>query len=80
MVVLAKANLSELAGMRGYIYGVPHGWSAVGGQASSAYVKGGYEGGGDPYGSSAGSAIGVSAGFGAAAIGSEVVGSILSRR
>jgi amidase len=48
---------------------MPRGWSAVGGQTCSAYVKGGYEAGGDPYGSSAGSAIGVSAGFGAAAIG-----------
>lgn len=49
------------------------GWSALGGQTTSAYVQDG-----DPLGSSAGSAVGVSAGFAAAALGSDTSGSIVS--
>lgn len=54
------------------------GWSARGGQGQSAYVEGGYAAGGDPLGSSSGSAISVSAGFSAAALGAETVGSLVA--
>lgn len=74
--VLAKTNLTELSNFRGK--GLPHGWSAVGGQTSSAYVQGGYANGGDPIGSSSGSAVGISAGFGAIGLGTETFGSIVS--
>ncbi|KAK4705108.1 amidase, partial [Phenoliferia sp. Uapishka_3] len=54
-----------------------NGWSARGGQTQSAYVIGGFAAGGDPCGSSAGSGVGTSAGWAAAAIGTETDGSII---
>ena len=68
--VLAKTNLSEFNLYKGSM--TPNAWSAVGGQTSSAYVKGG-----PPLGSSSGSAVGLSAGFGAAAIGTDTTGSVV---
>ncbi|KAK6905673.1 hypothetical protein I203_106503 [Kwoniella mangroviensis CBS 8507] len=57
--------------------GPTNGWSAVGGQCSSAYVEGGFDQGGDPMGSSSGSAVGLSVGWGAAAVGTDTLGSVL---
>jgi amidase len=74
VIVIGKANLSELANYKGNI---TNGWSARGGQTQSAYVKGGFAAGGDPCGSSSGSAVGTSAGFAAAALGSETDGSLV---
>jgi amidase len=67
-IILGKANLSELSGMRGEIDGE---WSGRGGYCYSAYVEKG-----DPSGSSCGSAVAVSAGFAAAALGGDTTGSI----
>lgn len=75
VVVIGKANLSELANYKAT--NVTNGWSARGGQTQSAYVIGGFAAGGDPCGSSSGSAVGVSAGFAAAALGSETDGSLV---
>lgn len=74
VIVIGKANLSELANFKGNI---TNGWSARGGQTQSAYVVGGFAAGGDPCGSSSGSAVGTSAGFAAAALGSETDGSLV---
>lgn len=57
------------------VRGVTNGWSAIGGQTSSAYVFGGFEQGGNPMGSSSGSAVGLSAGWGTFAIGTDTTGS-----
>ncbi|KAK4688916.1 amidase, partial [Tremellales sp. Uapishka_1] len=84
-IVLAKANLQEFAAWKGTWRnysepnptGVPNSWSAIGGQTSSAYVEGGFKNGGDPLGSSSGSAVGLSAGFGAAALGTDSSGSVV---
>lgn len=86
--VLATMNMEELAGFKGYfVYnqtpgkskkGISAGWSAIGGQCSSAYVEGGFDAGGDPLGSSSGSAVGVSAGFGAISVGTDTTGSVVS--
>lgn len=69
--------------MRSYEQGTPlsgvmSGWSPKGGQCISAYLHGGMEAGGNPLGSSSGSAVGLSAGFGAAALGSDTSGSVVS--
>lgn len=85
--VSGKANLNEFSGWKAYPRsasdamgkGGTWGWSAVGGQTSSAYVEGGCEAGGNPLGSSSGSAVGVSAGFAAAALGTDTTGSVASR-
>ncbi len=74
VIVLGKANLSQYANWKGNI---TNGWSARGGQTQSAYVVGGFAAGGDPCGSSSGSGVGTSAGFAAAALGSETDGSII---
>ncbi|KAJ9121281.1 hypothetical protein QFC24_004617 [Naganishia onofrii] len=74
VIVIGKANLSQYANFKGNI---TNGWSARGGQTSSAYVVGGFPAGGDPCGSSSGSGVGTSAGFAAAALGSETDGSII---
>ncbi len=74
VIIIGKANLSELANYKGNI---TNGWSARGGQTQSAYVVGGFAAGGDPCGSSSGSAVGTSAGFAAAALGSETDGSLV---
>ena len=55
-----------------YGYGVPDGWSARGGQTKSPY-----DDDLNPMGSSTGSAVAVTAGFCAAAIGAETDGSIV---
>jgi amidase len=85
-VVIGKANLSELSHWKAYSRpdkpefgeGITNGWSAVGGQTSAAYVVGGFDAGGDPSSSSAGSSVGVSAGFAAAALGTDTIGSVVS--
>ncbi|KAK4061444.1 hypothetical protein Trihar35433_9771 [Trichoderma harzianum] len=65
MIIIAKANLS--AGSKGF--GMVTGWSAVGGQTQSPYVRGGYAPGdkilghSTPCGSSSGSAVAVAAGW-----------------
>ncbi|KAG7532069.1 hypothetical protein FFLO_03877 [Filobasidium floriforme] len=76
-IVLGKANLSEWANYRqgeNFLEGYGHlnnGWSARGGACRSAYNPKR-----DPGGSSTGSAVGVSAGFAPASIGTETCGSI----
>lgn len=74
VIVIGKANLSELADYKGNNM---NGWSARGGQTQSAYVKGGFAPGGDPCELSSGSAIGTSAGFAAAALGPNTDGSLV---
>nr|XP_019049186.1 hypothetical protein I302_02967 [Kwoniella bestiolae CBS 10118]OCF28116.1 hypothetical protein I302_02967 [Kwoniella bestiolae CBS 10118] len=56
--------------------GPTNGWSAVGGQCSSAYVEGGFDNGGNPFGSSSGSAVGLSVGWGVVAVGTDTLGSV----
>ncbi|KDN59835.1 putative glutamyl-tRNA(Gln) amidotransferase subunit A [Colletotrichum sublineola] len=73
-IILGKANLNEFSGQRGAVNSSA--WSARGGRISSAYVFGGFSAGGDPSGSSGGSAVSVSAGFAAAALGTDTEGSI----
>lgn len=75
-IILGKASLSEFAMFKSDH--VSNGWAAISGQCQSAYIKGGFAAGGDPSGSSSGSAVGVSAGFAPAALGSETDGSIVS--
>ena len=60
------------------VHGVTNGWSALGGQTSSAYVFGGFKTGGDPLGSSSGNGVGLSAGWGAFALGLDTMGSDVS--
>jgi amidase len=72
-IILAKANLSELAFLKGT--DLPCGWSAVGGQTQSAYGPGGFTGGCIPAGSSSGCAVGASAGFAAGSVGTDPTGS-----
>ncbi|EOD50262.1 putative amidase family protein [Neofusicoccum parvum UCRNP2] len=82
LIVLGKANLSELCGLKS-----PEtmpGWSAVGGQTQSPYVARRLEKGvliwdhTAPGGSSAGSAVAVAAGFAPLAVGSDTVGSLIT--
>ncbi|KAJ5724093.1 amidase signature domain-containing protein [Penicillium malachiteum] len=81
MLLIAKANLSEMAGMRGF--GGFAGFSTVGGQTQSPYVIGGVDstdtwlGMSTPGGSSSGSAVSVAAGMAPIALGTETDGSIL---
>jgi amidase len=70
-VILAKANLTELANFMATQ--MPGGYSARGGQTRNPYGPGRL----DPGGSSSGSAVAVAAGLCAAAIGTETSGSIL---
>ena len=71
-VFLGKANMSEWAGFM-QLPGQPAGYSALGGQVANPY-------GPDlsPSGSSAGSAVGVSANLAAASIGTETLGSLVA--
>ena len=69
-VILAKANLSEWANYRGSFSS--SGWSGVGGQTNNPYVLDR-----NPCGSSAGSAVAVSANLCAVAVGTETWGSIM---
>ncbi|KAI4111248.1 MAG: hypothetical protein LQ339_000709 [Xanthoria mediterranea] len=79
IIILGKANLSELSWFKYTICG----WSAVGGQSQSAYVRGGirdddkFGGHSNPDGSSFGSAIAVSAGLTPFALGTETDGSLI---
>ncbi|KAI1111811.1 putative glutamyl-tRNA amidotransferase subunit A [Nemania sp. NC0429] len=80
-IILGKTNLSEFANWRGVM--LVSGWTGVGGQVQSAYVRGGirYDDGNDghsnPSGSSSGSAVAVSAGFSLVSIGTETDGSLI---
>ncbi|GME34936.1 Amidase [Neofusicoccum parvum] len=82
LIVLGKANLSELCGLKSPET-IP-GWSAVGGQTQSPYVARRLEKGvliwdhTAPGGSSAGSAVAVAAGFAPLAVGSDTVGSLIT--
>ncbi|KAI1203982.1 amidase signature enzyme [Nemania serpens] len=81
MIILAKANMTEFAGMKS-IKMMP-GWSAHGGQTISPYVgpiKEGERllGHSAPGGSSTGSAVSVAAGFSPLAVGAETIGSIIT--
>jgi amidase len=69
-IILGKTNMSEWANWMAT--GMPNGYSSLGGQVVNAYD------GGDPSGSSSGSAVGTSLAFAAATIGTETSGSILS--
>ncbi|KAL8851737.1 MAG: hypothetical protein Q9221_003347 [Calogaya cf. arnoldii] len=81
-IILGKTNLSELSWFKGSQ--TICGWSAVGGQSKSAYVRGGirnddtWGGHSNPGGSSSGSAIAVSAGFSPFALGTETEGSLIN--
>ncbi|KAI0153300.1 amidase signature domain-containing protein [Xylariaceae sp. FL1272] len=82
MIILAKANMTEFAGMKVMSKMMP-GWSAYGGQTFSAYVPNiepneTLLGHSAPGGSSTGSAVGVAAGYAPLAIGAETVGSIVT--
>lgn len=70
-VLLGKTNLSEWANFRGHRS--TSGWSSRGGQTRNPYVLDR-----NPSGSSSGSAAAVAASLGAAAVGTETDGSILS--
>ncbi|MCJ1249865.1 hypothetical protein MMC30_007091 [Trapelia coarctata] len=80
MIIIGKANLSEWAGAKGF--GLTAGWSAVGGQTQSPYVRGGLAEGekilghSAPGGSSSGSAVTVAAGFAPLSLATETDGSI----
>ncbi|KAK2783760.1 hypothetical protein FQN52_009504 [Onygenales sp. PD_12] len=81
-IVIGKANLSELACIKGSPP-CTSGWSAAGGQGQSPYVRGGIDkedtclGHSTPAGSSSGSASGIAAGFAPFSIGSETDGSLV---
>ncbi|WVO13615.1 hypothetical protein L204_101236 [Cryptococcus depauperatus] len=80
-IILGKANLSEWAWYRSDF--ADSGWSAVGGQTQSAYVRGGFRsddsnnGHSNPGGSSSGSAVAVAAGLSPVSIGTETMGSLI---
>ncbi|KAK4145145.1 amidase signature domain-containing protein [Dichotomopilus funicola] len=80
-IVIGLANLSEWGNGKGS--NLTAGWSAVGGQTQTPYVKGGVDpddqwlGHSTPGGSSSGSAVGTTAGFAALSVGSESDGSIV---
>lgn len=68
-LILGKTNMTEFAN---YVSGdMPNGYSSIGGQVKNAYD------GKDPSGSSSGSAVAVSAGFCAAALGTDTSFSIV---
>ncbi|PPQ71502.1 hypothetical protein CVT24_006466 [Panaeolus cyanescens] len=68
-IILGKSNLSEFSHARGTL---ATGWSGRGGQCTNAYCHGG-----DPAGSSSGSAVAVSIGLAPVALGTETDGSIV---
>ncbi|KAK4446542.1 putative amidase [Podospora aff. communis PSN243] len=78
---VGKSNLSEFSNYRRDM--LPSGWSAVGGQTQSAYVRGGVDpndikdGHSSPSGSSSGSAVAVSASYAPWSIGTETDGSLI---
>ncbi|KAL2064596.1 hypothetical protein VTL71DRAFT_3733 [Oculimacula yallundae] len=81
-VILGKTQLSELNGFKGSK--IMPGWSAIGGQAQSAYTSGDVDlsdtglGHTSPAGSSTGSAVAVSAGFSPVALGTDNGGSLIT--
>ncbi|KAF7720093.1 Uncharacterized protein PECH_001205 [Penicillium ucsense] len=81
-IIIGKANLSELSYYKGT--DLACGWSPVGGQTQSAYVRGGFRdddsfvGHSNTSGSSSGSAVAVAAGFAPFSLGSETEGSLIS--
>ncbi|KAK1237363.1 hypothetical protein MKX08_002988 [Trichoderma sp. CBMAI-0020] len=81
MIILGKANLSELSNFRGER--LPSGWSALGGQCQSPYVRGGVraddskDGHSSPSASSSGSAVVVAAGYAPLSVGTETDGSLI---
>jgi amidase len=75
-IILGKSTMTELGNLKSSVEKM--GRSARGGQGQSAYVAGGYAAGGDPLGSSSGSAIAVSAGWAAASLGAETLGSLVA--
>lgn len=81
-ILIGKASLTEFNNFKGE--GLVDGWSPVNGYTRSAYVRGplkldeGAMGHSTPAGSSSGSAVGVSAGFGIVSLGVETDGSIVS--
>ncbi|KAK2594393.1 hypothetical protein QQS21_007899 [Conoideocrella luteorostrata] len=81
VIILGKSNLSEFSNSRGSM--MPSGWSAIGGQTQSAYVRGGLDpndskdGHSNPSGSSTGSAVAVSAGYAPVSLGTETDGSLI---
>ncbi|KAH0523116.1 hypothetical protein TsFJ059_008166 [Trichoderma semiorbis] len=82
MIIIGKAQLSELAGFKGS--NIMTGWSALGGQTQSAYTTGDVDltdrilGHSSPSGSSTGSTVGVSAGYAPLAIGTDTGGSLIT--
>ncbi|KAI0206693.1 amidase signature domain-containing protein [Astrocystis sublimbata] len=80
-IIIGKTNLSELGNMKGT--NIMSGWSPIGGQTQSPYVRGGVDmedrwfGHSAPGGSSSGSAVGVAAGFAPWSIGDESDASIV---
>jgi amidase len=70
-IILGKTNLSEWANFRDRE--IPNGWSGRGGLSKNPHVLSE-----SPYGSSAGSAVAVAAGFAPLAVGTETVGSIVA--
>lgn len=79
LVVLGKTTMSEMAWCKSD--GLSCGWSALHGQAQSAFVRGGVQpdgpiGHSSPNGSSSGPCIAVSAGYAPLAIGTETFGSL----
>ncbi|KAK0737091.1 amidase signature domain-containing protein [Apiosordaria backusii] len=80
-ILIKVCVLQEFSGARDYH--MPSGWSALGGQTQSAYVRGGLKRGdssighSNPAGSSTGSAVGVSAGYAPIALGTEAEGSLI---
>ncbi|KAL6802226.1 amidase family protein [Trichoderma sp. SZMC 28012] len=81
VIIIGKANLSEWSWYRSNMASL--GWSAVGGQTQSAYVRGGLReddsigGHSSPGGSSTGSAVAVAAGFSPIAVGADTMGSLI---
>ncbi|KAM6480980.1 amidase family protein [Trichoderma sp. SZMC 28011] len=79
VIIIGKANLSEWS----WSNMASLGWSAVGGQTQSAYVRGGLREGdsigghSSPGGSSTGSAVSVAAGFSPIAVGADTMGSLI---
>ena len=70
-IILGKSNMTEFANYTSE--GIPNGYSSLGGQ-----VKNAYDGKSDPSGSSTGSAVAVSAGLCAAAIGTDTSFSVIA--
>ncbi|KAK6428351.1 hypothetical protein LTR95_015506 [Oleoguttula sp. CCFEE 5521] len=82
LIILGKANMTELCGLK--MRPLTPGWSPMGGQTQNPYVFGGLEenevmlGNSSAGGSSSGSAMSVAAGFAPLALGTEVVGSVVT--